>query len=383
MIWANIVLGLTTLFLLVYAILIFSYRKWFLQLAVFKPASATYTTTFTIIIPARNEEDNIKDCVTAILEQEYPKTLFEVIVVDDHSTDATAQIVTGLQEQYANLKLIKLADVLQGKLLNAYKKKAIDTAIAQSSGDWIMTTDADCTMGRNWISSYAAYIEQYDPAFVAAAVIFKNTGSFISIFQCLDFISLQGITAASVSAGFHSMCNGANLAYKKEAFHAVGGFKGIDNIASGDDMLLMHKIKKQFPGKIGYLFTQSAIVSTLPMPDWKSFLNQRIRWASKADKYNDKGIIAVLACVYMLNFFLLFFPLLGFICTHYLLYWLGLLCIKTIVEMTFMIPAAQFFGQQRLMWWFPVMQPFHIAYTVAAGWLGKFGSYKWKERKVL
>lgn len=383
MIWANVILGLTIFFLLIYAVLIFSYRKWFLQLAVFKPVPASHSTRFTVIVPARNESGNIENCVNAILQQSYPGELFELIVVDDHSTDNTAQIVTALQSQYPNLKLIKLADVLQGKLLNAYKKKAIDTAIAQSTGDWIMTTDADCTMGKDWLSTYAAYIEQNNPAFVAAAVIFKNTGSFIAVFQCLDFISLQGITAAAVFAGFHSMCNGANLAYKKQVFHAVGGFKGIDKIASGDDMLLMHKIKKQYPDKVGYLFAQEAIVSTLPMPDWKSFLNQRIRWASKADKYNDKGIIAVLACVYLLNFFLLFFPLLGIINLQFLLYWIVLVSIKTIVELTFMIPAAKFFEQQKILRWFPVMQVFHMAYTVAAGWLGKFGSYKWKERKVL
>lgn len=111
------------------------------------------------------------------------------------------------------------------------------------------------------------------------------------MFQYIDFVSLQGITAASVSAGFHAMCNGANLAYRKDVFYRVNGFKGIDNIASGDDMLLMNKIKHEFPNAIGFLFSKDAIVSTSPMPDWKAFFNQRIRWASKADKYKDKTVL--------------------------------------------------------------------------------------------
>ncbi len=114
-------------------------------------------------------------------------------------------------------------------------------------------------------------------------------------------MSLQGITAASVNKGFHSMCNGANLAYKKSMFQQVKGFAGIDNIASGDDMLLMHKIYKQDAAGVKFLLSQQVIVQTEAMKDWKSFFNQRIRWASKADSYQDKRIFWVLALVYCLN----------------------------------------------------------------------------------
>ncbi|MCE3281854.1 MAG: N-acetylglucosaminyltransferase, partial [Chitinophagaceae bacterium] len=190
--------------------------------------------------------------------------------------------VEALQQRYPTLKLIRLADSVQGRLLNAYKKKAIETAVPQAMGDWIITTDADCDVESQWLKSYDAYIQREDSVFVAAPVKFINNGSLVSVFQCLDFLSLQGVTAAAVSADKHSMCNGANLAYKKSAFIEVNGFRGIDSVASGDDMLLMHKIRKRYPGKLGYLFTPQAIVRTTPMPDWFSFFNQRIRWASKA-----------------------------------------------------------------------------------------------------
>ena len=192
------------------------------------------------------------------------------------------------------------------------------------------------------------------------------------------------------------MCNGANLAYTKKAFEAVGGFTGIDTIASGDDMLLMHKIYKLYPDKVMFLKSKEAIVQTAPVNSVKDFFNQRIRWASKAEKYDDKRIFAVLFLVYLFNVLLLVLPLISiFINTSFRIsihpftfvftvfeLWLFLLIFKTIAELVFLIPVAKFFGKRRLLWLFPLMQPFHILYTIIAGWLGKFGSYSWKERKV-
>jgi len=377
LILAWLAIGLT----LCYCALIFSYYGWFTRLRLFKPQPSEPLTRFSIIIPARNEEANIEKCVISILKNDYPSNLYEVIVADDFSTDNTALIIKNLQQQYSNLKLIHLSHIVANKL-NSYKKKSIETAIAQSSYEWIITTDADCDVNTQWLSLFDAYIQKNNPVFVAAPVKFVDGGSFISIFQCLDFMSLQGITAASVSAGFHAMCNGANLAYKKEAFYAVNGFKDVDNIASGDDMLLMHKIQKQYSRKIGYLFSRNAIVSTLPMHSLKSFLNQRIRWASKATSYTDKKIFLVLLLVYLFNLILFLLPLLSIIEPSLLFYWIRLLVIKTFCELVFMLPVARFFGEQKLLWYFPVMQPFHIVYTVVSGWLGKFGKYEWKGRTV-
>jgi cellulose synthase/poly-beta-1,6-N-acetylglucosamine synthase-like glycosyltransferase len=178
------------------------------------------------------------------------------------------------------------------------------------------------------------------------------------------------------------MCNGANLAYNKNVFFEVGGFAGIDNIASGDDMLLMHKIYKKKAEGVKFLLSQNVITETLPMPSWKSFINQRIRWASKADKYDDKRIFTVLACVYLFNLSFLLIPIAAFWYTNVWLLWLILFAGKTFFEMRFLFPVARFYNEAKLLWWFPVMQPFHILYTIIAGWLGKFGTYKWKGRQV-
>src|SRR4051794_31146834 len=241
-----------------YCCIIIAYRIWFKKLKLFQPSDATAQHYFfSIIIPARNEDDNITNCLQSIVANNYPLTHYEVIVIDDFSTDNTQAYVKAMQQRYNNIKLLVLEEMIGNRSLLAYKKKAIELAIAEAKGDWIVTTDADCLVPRDWLSNLNEYILQTNSMFVAAPVSFINTHSFISIFQCLDFISLQGITAAAVSAGFHSMCNGANLAYSKSIFYAVDGFKGIDNIASGDDMLLMDKIQKQYTGSVGFLFSDS------------------------------------------------------------------------------------------------------------------------------
>ncbi|MDQ2751948.1 MAG: glycosyltransferase, partial [Bacteroidota bacterium] len=252
-------------FCLIYCLLIVQYRKWFVKLSLFKAELSAQYTHFSIIIPARNEEENIEACLQSIFQNNYPSNRFEVLVIDDFSSDRTVEQIKHLQKKHSNLRLFLLQDLLGDNNINSYKKKAIELAIGKAAGDWIITTDADCVVPQQWLFLFNAYINQNKPVFIAAPVSFIQQHTFVSRFQSLDFMSLQGITAASVAAGFHSMCNGANLAYEKSAFYKVNGFAGIDNIASGDDMLLMHKIAQQFPNGIGSLFHQNAIVQTQPV----------------------------------------------------------------------------------------------------------------------
>lgn len=178
------------------------------------------------------------------------------------------------------------------------------------------------------------------------------------------------------------MCNGANLAYEKKAFEAVNGFSGIDTIASGDDMLLMHKIATRYPDQVYYLKSKDAIVATEPMKTWKAFFNQRIRWASKAKNYDDKRITAVLLLVYLFNLSFLVLLVAGFWCYYYWLYFAGIWIAKTIIEWPFVSYVAGFFDKKPLMKYFFFFQPLHIFYTIFSGLLGQFGRYEWKGRKV-
>lgn len=347
-------------------------------------ATETGLPLISVIIPARNEAAHLPALLASLQKQVLPGEYFEVIVVDDFSTDDTAAIA----RSFAGVHCICLKDVLGNKVINSYKKKAIETGIAHSKGSLIVTTDADCRVGPYWLQAIAHYYNKHQPAMMVMPVAIAPAKKPIEIFQALDFLSLQGITGAAAYKNVLSMCNGANLAYSRKAFDTVNGFDGIDHIASGDDMLLMHKMARSFPGSIAYIKSSEVLVTTAPVPTVAQFMRQRIRWASKADKYDDKRIFWILLLVYLFNVSLLAGWILYFIA------WLTdslfvpwqipvlILVAKTFFELLFLIPVAQFFGQQRLLWFFPLAQPFHVVYTVLAGWLGKMGKYQWKDRQV-
>lgn len=369
-----ILLYIIIILFILYSLLIIYYWQAWGSIEIFDSEIKPTQDKISLIIPARNEENNIKKLLEALQNQSYPKELTEIIVIDDHSTDSTASVV----QQFPFVKLIQLKE----DSINSYKKKAIETGIAAATGELIVTTDADCIPPPNWLQTIASFKEEKEAVFIAAPVVINCNSSVLQIFQAMDFMVLQGITGAVVANQKMSMCNGANLAYERKAFYTVNGFTGIDHIASGDDMLLMHKIVKQYPGKVQYLKSKEAIVSTEPMKTWRSFFNQRIRWASKAAVYNDKRILPVLIIVYLFN--LSFLVLLAGIFWNWVLgiWFLGFLAAKTLVELPFFISVSKFFHKQWAIKLFFFFQPLHIFYTVFSGLFGQFGKYEWKGRKV-
>jgi cellulose synthase/poly-beta-1,6-N-acetylglucosamine synthase-like glycosyltransferase len=361
-------------FILAYGFLFLYYKRGWQSLPEFISTTNNKSTFISVIIAARNEEKRIAGLLKSLAQQSYPEESFEIIVVDDFSADATAAIVKQLS--LFNLSLIQ-PDVSKNA---SSKKKAIEAGIKMARGELIVTTDADCIVPPNWLRTLHGFYVQNNGYFIAAPVKFSYGKSLLQIFQSLDFLVLQGITAASAGNQFHIMCNGANLAYKKQAFINVKGFEGIDKKATGDDMLLMHKIKKQTPDRVFYLKSKEAIVSTEPMTSWRDFFMQRKRWASKTLIYDDYRIIALLAFVYLFN--CLFFVLLAacFFNPVYWFYLLGFLLLKTAIELPFVTAVAKFYGEQKLMKYFIPFQPLHIFYTVVVGALSQFGKYSWKGR---
>ena len=357
-----------------YAVLMIYYWQNWKAIPEFVTTDTERKTRISVIIAARNEEATIPLLLQRLGGQTYPKDLFEIIVIDDHSTDKTAEIVNG----YQGVKLVQLKE----DNINSYKKKAIESGIAASKNEWIVCTDADCLPHNEWLDNIAAFIEEKKAIFIAAPVIYANDNSVVEVFQSLDFLIMQGITAVSVYKNSLTMCNGANLAYQRSAFDAVNGFSGIDKIASGDDMLLMYKIWKRYPQSVHYLKTKSAIVVTEPQKTWSDFFYQRIRWASKATHYTDKRFLPILLLVYFFN---LSFPALliaGFWDYRYWIYCAGLWVLKTGIEIPFVASVAAFFEKKSLLKHFFFFQPLHILYVIISGFLGQFGRYEWKGRKV-
>jgi len=365
-----------------YTLLMMVYKAgWARQAAYLIPPAYEPITFISVIIPARNEAANIGACIASVLAQKYPAELFEIIVVDDHSNDGTADVVKSFKA--ANVHCIALADHMPtGEKVTAFKKAAITAGISQSKGGLIVTTDADCIAPHTWLINLAAIYEQQQPEMIVAPVIYAADSSIVQVFQLIDFMSMQGITGAAHKLHLGNMCNGANLAFRKIAFYDVGGYEGISHLASGDDYLLMMKINKKFPGGISYLKSADAIISTSPQPGWGSFLQQRIRWASKSGKYNDSRLTGILVLVYLYNVSL---AVIAIACIFQpVLLWplLLSLAVKIIVEYIFLRPVAKFFKKEWVLLYFPFLQPLHVLYIVLAGFMGFIGSYKWKGREV-
>jgi len=371
-----ILLLVCAVLLFLYACLIYYYYRGWNQLLTFSPGGISTRTFISVIIPVRNEASHIIPLITSLHQQDYPVDNFEVIVVNDFSTDTTPQLLE--QVCSGNIKWIQS----DGPAELSSKKKAIESGIHAAKGTLIVTTDADCRHPSGWLSLINEFHQKTGSCFIAAPVKLHHTNQLLSVFQSLDFITLQGITGAGIANRSHFMCNGANLAYSREAFFQVNGFEGIDHIASGDDMLLMYKIWKRYPKGIEFLKSREAMVSTDPMTTWKDFLMQRKRWAGKALVYDDYRMIAVLVFVYLLNLSFIILIAFSFYHSSFWLYTGLFWVIKTIIEWPFVYSVSRFYREEALMKYFFWIQPLHIFYTVLIGIIGQMGRYEWKGRRT-
>ena len=374
-----IILGLALFY-----ILLFEYfrRGWNL-LAEFKPEINSANISFSILIPARNEEVTILNCLNGIIRQEYPASLFEIIVLDDFSNDDTVKFVNEfiLKNTGFAIRIISMAD--QSKQTNnSYKKAAINIGIENSKYEWIITTDADCTRNNKWLQAIASFIGANNPVLISAPVAFTYNDSFFQQAQALEFLGLISIGAACIERKAPILCNGANLIYRKDVFYEVGGFSGIDTIASGDDELLMHKIHARYPEGIMFLKNENAIVHTHPCETLAEFIAQRRRWVSKSTKYENKKVTLILALSYLFNLGILSIFIIGFFKPVFFTFFLLIFGVKVLTEYAFYREVVDFFGKRRLLKWCILASAMHIVYVLFIGIYGNFGKYNWKGRKV-
>ena len=366
---------LTFIYIFVVATFITGWHK----LKVFKFDGTLAQTKVSIIIAARNEEHLIGKTIEDILAQDYNKSLLEVIVIDDHSTDKTSDII----KSYAQ-NGVKLITLNEANAINSYKKKAIQTAIGEATGTLIITTDADCRMNKNWLKTIVNCYEVNGYKMISSPVAYFEEKSFFEKLQTLEFSYLIGLGASTIGNNNPSTCNGANLAYEKEAFFEVAGFTGIDDLASGDDELLLHKMAAIYDKKIGFLKNIDAVVYTHAKPTLSEFISQRKRWASKTTKYKDKVVMILGASIWLFNLSILINALLAIIFPYGdSLYFLGVqLLIKIGIEMAFLAKVTSFFKRKRLLFLLPILNPLHILYFVYIGIAGNSGKYDWKGRTV-
>ncbi|TAL60056.1 MAG: glycosyltransferase [Bacteroidetes bacterium] len=330
-------------------------------------------TRVSIIIPARNEEHTILNCLSSIYKQVFPLTGFEVIVMDDHSTDDTKEKIQ--LQRHENLKLISLSKDKTGK------KHAISEGIKQASGTLIITTDADCEMGENWLSSIVSFYEERKPKMIVAPVLLIGENSFQEKIQGLEMTALTACACASINFNLPILCSGANLAYEKSAFLSVNGFEGVDKIATGDDIFLMLKVHNKFPKQIAYLRSKEARVFTNPARSTSEAFWQRKRWASKTFSYGFNHITGIAILIFLANFLILFSGIMSAISLKFV--FVPAICIsaKFLVDFMLLYAASSYFKKEFNPFVFAAASVFYPVYVMLVGFISPFSNYSWKGRR--
>ncbi len=333
-------------------------------------------TTFSIIVPFRNEAKNLPKLLKSISKLNYPKELFEIILVDDFSTDTSERIC--IQWRMAN-GLIESTLLENLRLSNSPKKDAISRAVPILKHDWMVTTDADCIVTKNWLLTLDNFIQQNNPEMVVGAVIYKTKNNWFHHFQQLDLMSLQGTTIGSFGIGKPFMCNGANFAYTKKFFQELGGFGGINSTASGDDVLLLQKAVTANSDKVLYLKNKEFIVKTKPENDLFVLFMQRVRWASKTTSYKNIYAKSLAVVVLLTNLSLVLgfgFWILGKIEIWNLS---SIFLIKYLVDYVLLYKSNQYLNKGKFL--LPLASSLvYPVFSSAVGLYSLFGSFTWKGR---
>jgi glycosyltransferase involved in cell wall biosynthesis len=361
----------------VYVLFISGLIYGFPKIKTFKPGNLTPKTTFSIIVPFRNEVENLPELLASFSKLNYPTTSFELIFVDDDSKDDSAKVITKWRMENGLFQTTVLDNV---RISNSPKKDAISRAIPIIANQWIITTDADCVVNEDWLMTLDNYIQNNEVSMIVGAVTYDDNRSFLHRFQQMDLMSLQGATIGSFGLKKGFMCNGANFTYTKLFFQELKGFKGNENIASGDDVFLLQKAVSKFPEKVRYLKSESAIVLTKPVNNWKTLFHQRVRWASKTTAYKNEYAELLAMGVFFGNLSLvvtLIFSSFQMVSWCHLL---ALFLIKFTLDFVLLHQTNRFLNKGKFL--FPLMSnvlyPF-FSTTVALYTL--FGKYEWKGRK--
>ena len=331
----------------------------------------------SVVIVAHNEAQNLSRLMLGLLNQSYPKNLYEIIIADDDSSDNTEEIISGFE---STEPLVTYIRVLGRENVLSPKKQAMEKAILASQGEIILTTDADCIVPPTWIermveaftddvSMVAGYSRTLLPDWDKASLLHK--------YEHFDFAATYMVLGGGYTIGRSWACIGQNLGYTRAAFDAVGGFEPIKHLISGDDVNLMQLMRRQ-GHKIIFNFDPRSFVFTYPIPSWKRLINQRSRWASNMKyqlKFNPEFFFILLSMGMMYwggTFLLLFNWQLG----------LGIFAFRVLIENIMISYSRGHFGvTSKMCLFYPVwlvIQTFFLVFTMI---LGQFNLFIWHGKK--
>lgn len=332
----------------------------------------------SVIVPFRNEEKNIARTFENLINQNYPREKFEIIFVNDSSDDRSLQVLGNLPKQ-ENVKIISVPNDYSA---NAHKKRAIRFGIENSKGEIIVSTDADCIHKKDWLKNLLNYFDE-KTGFVSGPVEFVSDEKLFSKMQRLEFAGLVITGAGLIGSGSPTICNAANIAYRKKVFDEVGGFVYQMSLSSGDDELLMQKIHRDTNYKIKFALDKNAIVSTEANPTVKDFYHQRKRWASKGLFYGDHLLLLKLALIFLFYLSLISQPILGiFISTTFYLTFILSFLLKIIFEYFVIKRGVDLLFNEEILKPFILTEILQVPYILISGFMGMFGNLTWKDRKI-
>lgn len=332
----------------------------------------------SVIIPFRNEEKNIINSYNSIRNLNYPSDKFEVLYIDDSSDDNSKSIL----EKSNKMPNIKILSVPKHFSVNAHKKRAVRFGISQCKGQIIVTTDADCVHSENWLQSLLSFMDN-ETGFVSGPVKYERGQNLFTRVQELEFSGLVITGAGLIGSHKPTICNAANIAYRKSVFDQVNGFNDQMDLSSGDDELLMQKIFSDTEYKIKFAVNRDAVVTTSANSTLGEFFNQRKRWASKGLFYADKFLILKLILIYLFYVGLLTQILFGLIINHvFLLSFFISFIAKLIFEYQILKKGYSKVFHSRITGPFFLTQLFQIPYISISGISGVFGNFIWKDRKI-
>lgn len=332
---------------------------------------------FSIVIPFRDEAKNLPALLESLKNQNYPLEKFEIILVDDFSSDDGTKIIYQWRMENGSFHVTLMENV---RVSGSPKKDAIARAIPIAAYNWIITTDADCILPPNWLSTFDAFITQTKAQMVAGAVKYTAKFSLLNQFQRADLVSLQGATIGGFGLRKAFMCNGANFAYQKAFFNELDGFKGSGRWPGGDDVFLLQKAVAKRPDAVQFLKSRQAMVTTRAAQSWKELFYQRVRWAAKASSYKSDYAQTISLAVFAGNTALLILLVLG-ILKSLSWNWIALAwALKFALDWLLIMQARQFIYKSALS--FPIVQSlFYPLWTFLVAMYSLVGPYRWKGRK--
>ncbi len=324
------------------------------------------STKISVIIVTHNEEENIEACIRGILNQDYPPSLFEVIVVNDRSSDGTEAIIR--QFDSSQLTLLNLSEHLEWIHPPAFKKSGIELGVHHAKNEWIVVTDADCAHPAEWLRTVVYTQQLLVPVFLTAPIQIRDEKSLLGKMQEMENLTLMLITSAGIRSGLHDIANGANMSFSKNAFLEVGGYKDNYQFASGDDMFLIEKMRLHFPCQIAFIKSNSAAVISSAKKDWNSLISQRIRWAGKNKGLHSPVINVIWGFVGLYHIMLLISFLLSFFLVITWWPFLILIIIKWIADFVLVRQSARFFKNESILFYFIPLQLMYMIYILILGW---------------